>query len=74
MGYGVLPLGHPKVGTNQTSGSVFEKALSRCEQRASREPPEEFFLYFFFLFPATKYSGEMHYNLKYIILHKQPKS
>lgn len=40
MGYGVLPLGHPKVGTNQTSGSVFEKALSRCEQRASREPPE----------------------------------
>lgn len=28
---------------------------------------------FFFLFLATKYSGKMHYNLKYIILHKQPK-
>lgn len=34
------PLGHPKVGTNQTSGSVFKKALPRYEQRASREPPE----------------------------------
>lgn len=41
MGAGwVLALGHPKVGTNQTSGSVFKKALPRCEQRASKEPPE----------------------------------
>lgn len=39
-GVWVLPLGHPKIGTNQTSGSVFEKALPRREQRASREPPE----------------------------------
>lgn len=39
-GVRVMPLGHPKVGTSQTSGFVFRKALQRCEQKASREPPE----------------------------------
>lgn len=39
-GVRVVPLGHPKVGTSQTSGFVFRKALPRCEQRASKEPPE----------------------------------
>lgn len=39
-GVRVLPLGHPKVGTSQTSGFVFRRLFQRCEQRASREPPE----------------------------------